>query len=47
MKLEADPVDILANDTLIGRGEVVIQNEKYGIRLSEIVSPSERIKRLK
>jgi flagellar motor switch protein FliN len=46
MKLEADPVDILANDTLIARGEVVIQNEKYGIRVTEITSRMDRIKSL-
>jgi flagellar motor switch protein FliN len=46
MKLEADPVDILANDTLIARGEVVIQNEKYGIRVTEITSRLDRIKSL-
>ena len=46
LKLEAEPVDILANDTLIARGEVVIQNEKYGIRVTEITSRMDRIKSL-
>ena len=45
-KLEGDPVDILANDTLIARGQVVIQDEKYGIRVTEITSRMERIKSL-
>src|SRR5210317_1303949 len=37
-KLEGEPVDILANDKLIARGEVVLQNKKYGIRITEITS---------
>jgi flagellar motor switch protein FliN len=45
--LEGDPVDILANDVLIARGEVVIRNEKYGIRITEITSRVERLKGLK
>jgi flagellar motor switch protein FliN/FliY len=44
LKLEGEPVDILANDTLIARGEVVVQNEKYGIRVIEITSRMERIR---
>jgi flagellar motor switch protein FliN len=43
-RLEGEPVDILANDTLIARGEVVVQNEKYGIRVTEITSRIDRIK---
>ena len=45
-KLESDPVDILANDTLIAKGRVVVQDEKYGIRVTEITSRMERIKSL-
>jgi flagellar motor switch protein FliN len=45
-KLEGEPVDILANDTLIARGQVVVQDEKYGIRVTEITSRMERIKSL-
>jgi flagellar motor switch protein FliN len=45
-KLEGEPVDILANDTLIARGEVVLQNEKYGIRITEVTSRMDRIKSL-
>jgi flagellar motor switch/type III secretory pathway protein FliN len=37
-------VDILANDTLIARGEVVVQKEKYGIRVTEIISRLDRIR---
>ena len=44
LKLEGEPVDILANDTLIARGEVVVQNEKYGIRVIEITSRMERVR---
>jgi len=45
-KLEGEPVDILANDKLIARGEVVLQNKKYGIRITEITSRMSRIKNL-
>jgi len=45
-KLENEPVDILANDTLIARGQVVVQDEKYGIRVTEITSRIDRIKSL-
>jgi flagellar motor switch protein FliN/FliY len=45
-KLEGEPVDILANDTLIARGQVVVQDEKYGIRVTEIASRMDRIKSL-
>ncbi len=46
-KLAGETLEILANHKLIARGEVVVVNEKYGIRLTEIISPSERIERLK
>ncbi|MCU0561359.1 MAG: flagellar motor switch protein FliN [Desulfobacterales bacterium] len=46
-KFEGDPVDILANDVLIARGEVVVRNEKYGIRITEITSRMERLKGLR
>ena len=45
-KLAGETLEILANRKLIARGEVVVVNEKYGIRLTEIISPSERIERL-
>ena len=44
IKLEGEPVDLLANDILIARGEVVVQNEKYGIRVTEITSRLDRIR---
>lgn len=46
-KLAGETLEILANRKLIARGEVVVVNEKYGIRLTEIISPTERIERLK
>ena len=46
-KLAGEPLDILANQRLIARGEVVVVNEKYGIRITEIISPVERVERLK
>lgn len=44
-RLAGEPLDVLINGTLIARGEVVVVNEKYGIRLTDVVSPVERIKR--
>jgi flagellar motor switch protein FliN/FliY len=46
-KLAGEPLDILANQRLIARGEVVVINEKYGIRITEIISPAERVERLR
>ena len=45
-RLAGEPMDVLVNGTLIAKGEVVVVNEKFGIRLTDIVSPSDRIKRL-
>lgn len=42
-----EPLDVLVNGTLIAHGEVVVVNEKFGIRLTDVISTSERIKRLK
>ncbi len=46
-RIAGEPLDILVNGTLIAHGEVVIVNEKYGIRLTDVISPSERIRKLK
>ncbi|WP_144395182.1 flagellar motor switch protein FliN [Pleionea sediminis] len=46
-RLAGEPLDVLVNGTLIAHGEVVVVNEKYGIRLTDVMSPSERIKKLK
>ncbi len=43
-QMEGEPVDILINQTLIAKGVVVVEKEKYGIRISEIVSRTERMK---
>jgi flagellar motor switch protein FliN/FliY len=45
-KLAGEPLEILVNSKLIARGEVVVVNEKFGIRLTDIISPLERIKQL-
>lgn len=45
-KTAGETLEILANDRLIARGEVVVMNEKYGIRITEIISPSDRIEKL-
>lgn len=44
--LAGEPMDILVNGCLIAHGEVVVVNDNYGIRLTDIISPSERIQRL-
>ncbi len=42
-----DPFDVYVNGTLIAHGEVVVVNDRFGIRLTDVISPSERVKRLK
>ncbi len=46
-KLAGQPLEILVQGRPIGKGEVVVVNEKYGIRLTDIISPVERIQRLR
>jgi flagellar motor switch protein FliN/FliY len=46
-RLAGEPMDVLVNGTLIARGEVVVVNEKFGIRLTDIISPAERVKKLR
>lgn len=46
-QLEGEPVDLLVNDTLIAKGEVLVEKEKYGIRIVDVVSRTERVKSLK
>lgn len=46
-KLAGETLEILANQKLIARGEVVVVNDKYGVRLTEVISPMERIERLR
>ncbi|MBT3011694.1 MAG: flagellar motor switch protein FliN [Candidatus Thiodiazotropha endolucinida] len=45
-RLAGEPMDVLVNGTLIAQGEVVVVNEKFGLRLTDIISPSERVKRI-
>jgi flagellar motor switch protein FliN/FliY len=45
-RLAGEPMDVLVNGTLIAQGEVVVVNEKFGIRLTDIISPADRVKRL-
>ena len=46
-RLAGEPMDVLINGTLIAHGEVVVVNEKFGIRLTDVISPAERVKKLK
>ncbi len=45
-RLAGEPLDVLVNGTLIAHGEVVVVNEKFGIRLTDVISPAERVKKL-
>lgn len=45
-RLAGEPLDVLVNGTMIAHGEVVMVNEKFGIRLTDVISPSERIRKL-
>ena len=46
-RMAGEPLDIKVNGTLIAHGEVVVVNEKFGIRLTDVISPAERVKKLK
>ena len=46
-RLAGEPLDVMVNGTLIAHGEVVVVNEKYGIRLTDVISAQERISKLK
>jgi flagellar motor switch protein FliN/FliY len=45
-RLAGEPLDVLVNGTLVAHGEVVVVNEKFGIRLTDVVTPAERIRKL-
>lgn len=45
--LAGEPMDVLVNGTLIAQGEVVVVNDKFGIRLTDIITPSERVRKLR
>ncbi len=46
-RMAGEPLDVLVNGTLIAHGEVVVVNEKFGIRLTDVISPAERVRKLK
>jgi flagellar motor switch protein FliN/FliY len=46
-KIAGEPLDILVNNRLVARGEAVVVNDKFGIRITDIVNPAERISRLR
>ncbi|MDR2876551.1 MAG: flagellar motor switch protein FliN [Chromatiales bacterium] len=46
-RFAGEPMDITVNGTLVARGEVVVVNEKFGIRLTDVVSAAERVRKLK
>lgn len=45
-RLAGEPLDVLVNGTLVAHGEIVVVNEKFGIRLTDVVSPQERMRKL-
>jgi flagellar motor switch protein FliN/FliY len=45
-KLAGEPLEILVNQKLVARGEVVVINDKFGVRLTDIISPAERVQQL-
>jgi len=45
-RLAGEPLDIFVNGTLVAHGEVVVVNEKFGVRLTDVVSPAERVRKL-
>lgn len=45
-RLAGEPLDVLVNNTLVAHGEIVVVNEKYGIRLTDVISTHERVKNL-
>jgi flagellar motor switch protein FliN/FliY len=46
-RIAGEPLDVMVNGTLIAHGEVVVVNDKFGIRLTDVISQTERIKKLK
>ncbi len=45
-RLAGEPLDVMVNNTLVAHGEIVVINEKYGIRLTDVISTLERVKNL-
>jgi len=46
-RVAGEPLDVLVNGTLVAHGEVVVVNDRYGIRLTDVISPQERIDKLR
>lgn len=46
-RLQGEPMDVMVNGTLVAHGEVVVVNDKFGVRLTDVLSPSERVRKLK
>jgi flagellar motor switch protein FliN len=46
-RMAGEPLDVLVNGTLVAHGEVVVVNDKFGVRLSDVISPAERVNTLK
>jgi len=46
-RFAGEPMDVMINGTLIAHGEVVVVNEKFGIRLTDVISPAERVRKLR
>jgi flagellar motor switch protein FliN/FliY len=46
-RLAGEPLDLLVNNTLVAQGEVVLVNDRYGIRLTQVVPPADRLKKMK
>ncbi len=46
-KLAGEPMEIFVNDKLIAKGEAVVVNDKFGVRLTDVISPKERVEQLK
>ena len=45
-RIAGEPLDLLVNDTLVAQGEVVLVNERYGVRLTQVIPAAERVKNL-
>ena len=46
-RMAGEPLDVLVNGTLVARGEVVVVNDKFGVRLSDVISPADRVQTLR
>ena len=45
-RIAGEPLDLLVNDTLVAQGEIVLGNERYGVRLTSVIPPADRVKNL-